>query len=120
MQVNLHKPDLIRLIKGHGGGSYTLAEHLQVRKLGGLTGFPNERMQWNDKELKALTEQQLWDTYQEMVNWKEPPIQPNKKMSRKRVTELQENYFNMYGKWLEVPEDQIEEDNLDTPTSVWV
>jgi hypothetical protein len=66
--VLLDKAACLCLVKGTGGpGRYEYAN----TRYGSLTGFPNEKWEWNNKYLESLNEIQLCNLYMEIKTVKE-------------------------------------------------
>jgi len=67
MTVELNKADLICLVKGTSNIiGYGLMDYLSP--IGKLTGFPNEHWVWDDNALLTLSEEDLYEIYNHIIN----------------------------------------------------
>ena len=70
MTTEVTKSDLIVLIKGlKGYESYERANDLEKMGAGKLTGFPNEKWEWNESFFDTRNDQQLFDFYKLLKSW---------------------------------------------------
>ncbi len=62
MMIQLDKEDLISLVMGQSPW-YHLFEHPMVKKCGHFTGGHHNKWTWNEQQLKALEEKDLFKLY---------------------------------------------------------
>lgn len=63
MTVNLDIIDLLALVMGtQGPNSY---DH-PFEEYGSITGFPNEKWQWNRAKLSQMNDAELWKLYNDL------------------------------------------------------
>lgn len=99
----ISKQELIKLIETETNSSQQLASKLSLMGLGDFTGGPYEEWYWHYKALNSMNEPELELLHLMIQNWIDDPDYNDKlEISNKRLFELKQNYYNMYGVWLTV------------------